>query len=92
MANCPDCGANFAMVGRVHRCVKRVQPATADKSDLTGTIGGSDGACTSAAKSSALHGETGPDRPGRTSTYRYRDPEKRRQQMKLYMREYRKRA
>lgn len=25
LANCPDCGASYAMVGRVHRCVRRIQ-------------------------------------------------------------------
>lgn len=27
VSNCPDCGLNLSIVGRVHRCVPRAAPA-----------------------------------------------------------------
>jgi hypothetical protein len=58
---CPHCGANVALVGKMHRCV----PRPAEPVDVANTIRGGDVANT---------------------TYRYRDPAKRRAYMRELMR------
>lgn len=93
MANadrCPDCGANLAMVGIRHRCISvRREPERV----LTGPTS-DNGRPAAVMKSGARDGESEamvPRDAQSTSTYLYRDPVKRREQMRLYMKAYRAR-
>lgn len=99
MANerCPDCGASYAMVGYRHRCIKKsdggvgadTPVSRARKLDDGVVTTGSEGGSPSATVESFAGVAPGPSE--QTSTYRYRDPEKRRAQMAVYMRGYRAR-
>jgi len=77
MTNCPKCGLSLALVGRNHRC--RSNPEKPEQISAAG-------AGTRPAKSSADALEKIP-----STTYQYRDPEKRRSYLREYMREYMRR-
>jgi hypothetical protein len=95
MANtCAACGANIALVGRVHRCRPQMvdgslsmtaveRAAIAEATIASGTVVQSLRADAEAEYRSAADS---------ASTYRYRDPEKRRAYMRNHMREQREKT
>jgi hypothetical protein len=98
MANvdrCPECGASYALVGLRHRCGSVVRTGEAKVREIVPVVGpatldvrlGSD-------HDGAHQAGVGSEWSGTSeasSTYRYRDPEKRRAQMAVYMKGYRAR-
>lgn len=38
MASCPDCGANLALVGRMHRCASKPEPMANTAPDMANAM------------------------------------------------------
>ena len=86
MANerCAKCGLSFALFGRVHRCIPIAgvrEPTEPDHVPLAQSPPQSVGSIAGMASG-----------PRETTTYRYRDPVKRREQMRDLMRRKRAKA
>lgn len=87
MANerCAECGYNFGLFGRVHRCVPIAAPRAGEvKRDVERVM-----SAVKAADGSA--GRVAGASSARSGTYRYREPEKRRAQVAAAVRRYRAR-
>ena len=84
--NCPDCGANLAMVGRMHRCISRVvagSPCTVTTDSQVGRRARESAKPVQFDSASAGVPEVA---VGARGTYRYRNADSRRAYMRDYMR------
>lgn len=77
---CPLCGKNRAVVGRMHHCVPSQAARLID-------VANADSMANDMANDTST-----PGRKRSSPTYRYRNPDKRRDYMAAYMRTYRKRS
>ncbi len=74
---CPSCGGMYTLIGHRHRCVPRARPVTVKRIDLPQVI--------KSAEVDDAGQETG------ATVYRFRNPDKWRAYMRIYMRGWRAR-